>query len=294
MRTVLKIARRIFPYQSVLTHSKKPCFYNHLGLCPCPEIFDDITYKSNIRYLINFLSGKTKKVIKDLELEKKQYVKEEKYESASVTQKKIDSVKLVTSPFYKPFEYEENPNLREDLREVELKDLKEILEKNNVNVSYPTKIECYDISTISGKFATGSLVVFINGEKHSSSYRRFKIKEDGIPNDFEMMEELIKRRLNHPEWSFPDLMIVDGGKGQVSSALKVLREKNIAIALIGLAKKEEVIVTQYLSEIRLPRDSKTLHLLQRIRDEAHRFAISYHKKIRSKSFFENSVVVGKK
>ncbi len=294
MRMVLKIARKIFPYQSVSNHPNKPCFYHHLGLCPCPEVFNDKNYKSNIKHLINFLSGKTKKVIKDLEKEKKIYIKEEKYEEASEDQKKIDSIKLVTSPFYKPFEYEENPNLREDLRENELKDFKNIMNSNNVKVSYPRKIECYDISTIVGKYSTGSLVVFIDGEKDSSSYRRFKIKKEGVPNDFAMMEELIRRRLNHLEWSYPDLIVVDGGKGQVSAANKVLKEKNLNIPLIGLAKREEVIITSDFSEIRLPKDSKTLHLLQRLRDEAHRFAITYHRKFRSRSFFGNNIVVRKK
>lgn len=286
MKSVLKIIRRIFPFQSVTNHPKKPCFYYHLGLCPCPEVFKDSTYGKNIRYIVNFLSGNTKKVINDLEKNKSIYIKEEKFEEASDMQKKIDSIKLVTSPFYKPFEYDENPNLRDDLRDMELKELEKVLNDNNVKVTYPAKIECFDISTISGKHATGSLVVFINGEKDGSLYRRFKIRYTGVPSDFAMMEELIRRRLNHPEWNLPDLMIVDGGKGQVSSAIKVLIEKNINIPLIGLAKREETIITDKFIEIRLLRNSKALQLLQRLRDEAHRFAITYHRKLRTSHFFE--------
>lgn len=286
MRLVLKIARKIFPYQSAISHSNKPCLYHHLGLCPCPEVFNDKHYINDIKHLINFLSGKTQKVIRNLEREMKINVKNEEFEKASDIKNKIESIKLVTSPYYKPLQYEENPNLRFDLRDMELKALQSILKENNINISYPARIECFDISNISGKQATGSLVVFTNGEKDGSSYRRFKIKYTGLPNDFAMMAELIDRRFSHSEWAIPDLVIVDGGKGQVSSALEVLKKKNLNIPLVGLAKKEEIIITSNFSEIKLPRSSSALQLVQRIRDEAHRFAITYHRKLRKINFIK--------
>lgn len=170
----------------------------------------------------------------------------------------------------------------------QLSSLIEILNKNNVNVKKLERIECYDISNISGKNATGSMVVLKNGEKDTNSYRRFKIKGfyDNKANDFAMHQEVIRRRLDHSEWPMPDLIVTDGGKGQVSSVLKVLKELNIDIPLIGLAKREETIVTSDLLEIKLPKDSKALLLIMKIRDEAHRFAITYHKKLRSKFIFE--------
>jgi excinuclease ABC subunit C len=100
-----------------------------------------------------------------------------------------------------------------------------------------------------------------------------------------MMEEVITRRFKHNEWEFPDLIIVDGGKGQISSTLKVLVRENIKIPVVGLAKHEEIIITANFKEIKLPKNSKQLHLVMRIRDEAHRFAITYHKKLRSKSIY---------
>jgi excinuclease ABC subunit C len=120
------------------------------------------------------------------------------------------------------------------------------------------------------------------------------------PNDFAMMKEVLERRLKHIEWEFPDLIIVDGGRGQISSALKVLQENSLNIPLIGLAKREETIIMPLkqnnksstetaivgelsFREILLPKSSPSLHLVMRIRDEAHRFAITYHKKLRSKS-----------
>ena len=288
LRTVLKLLRKIFPYKSVENHSKRVCLYNHLGLCPCPEATNDLGYKNTVKYIINFLNGNTKKVIKDLEKERESNSKTLDFENASKIQRKIDAIHLITSPFYKPFVYEENPNFRSDLLEQQLNSLIEILNKNNVKVKKLERIECYDISNISGKNATGSMVVLKNGEKDTDSYRRFKIKGfyNNKANDFAMHQELIRRRLGHSEWPMPDLIVTDGGKGQVSSVLKVLNELNIDIPLVGLAKREETIVTSNLLEIKLPKDSKALLLIIKIRDEAHRFAITYHKKLRSKFIFE--------
>lgn len=285
LRSVLKIVRRIFPYQSTANHPKKICLYNHLGLCPCPEVTSDPTYRTNIRHLIGFLNGDTKKVLKNLEKERDEYSKALEFEKAKESQRKLEAIKIVTSPFYKPFEYEENPNFKEDVRAKELEELQEILRRNRIKIKSLERIECYDLSVISGKHATGSLVVFTKGEKDSGWYRRFRIRREGAPDDFAMMREVVRRRLAHKEWPMPDLLIVDGGKGQVSAASRVLKENKMDLPLIGLAKREEIIITTDLKEIVLPKDSKVLHLVMRIRDEAHRFAITYHRILRSKSFF---------
>lgn len=282
LKTVLKITRRIFPYQSVNNHPKKLCLYNHLGLCPCPEVTDDLSYRANIKHLVDFLKGDTKKVLRELEKERNLHSKKEEYEKSKETQKKIEDIKLVTSNFYEPIGFEENPNLKEDIRKAELDEFSRILRENNVLIDTIGRIECFDISVISGKHATGSMVVFTNGEKDSKWYRRFKVIKAGKPDDFAMMEEVLNRRLNHSEWPSPDLIIVDGGKGQVSTASNVLRQRKLEIPLIGLAKREEIIVTENFKEIRLPKNSKVLHLVMRIRDEAHRFAITYHRILRSK------------
>lgn len=261
--------------------------YNHIGLCPCPSVTNDKRYKATIKYIVNFLNGNTKKIIKDLKNERETFSKNEDYENALNIQKKIEAINLITSPFYKPLAYELNPNLRGDIIKQELNLLKEILNNNNVKVKTLSRIECYDISNISGKYATGSMVVFTNGEKDSSSYRRFKIRRfyNDKPNDFAMMQEMIERRFNRTDWPIPSLVVIDGGKGQVSCVDKIFKTANIDIPLIGLAKKEEIIITSSLEEIKLPNDSKALHLIMKIRDEAHRFAITYHKKLRSESIF---------
>ena len=287
LRMVLKMLRRIFPYQNVVNHAGKLCLYYHLGLCPCPYVTHDVSYKKNIAHIIDFLNGDTKKVIKDLQKERTIFSKNENYEEALSLQKKIDSINLITSSVYKPFEYELNPNLRSDVIADELSELKNILNENAVSVTNLNRIECYDISNTSGLNATGSMVVFTNGEKDSASYRRFKIKKfyNNKPNDFAMMQEVLERRLKHNDWPTPSLIIVDGGKGQISAAKESLAKMNSNIPLVGLAKREEIIITSDFKEIKLSGSSKPLHMVMRLRDEAHRFAITYHKKLRSNFIF---------
>lgn len=286
MRLVLKTIRNLFPFQSAVNHGKQKCLYYHLGLCPCASASNaqeaKRIYKKTIRYICTFLEGNVKKVVHDLEIERALLSEKELYEEANDIQKKIDAIRLVTNPVTPAFDYVTNPNLSYDLRKKELDSLKNVLIAANVSVSDLHRIECYDISNTSGTNATGSMIVFTNGEKNSAAYRRFKIKKTKGPNDFAMMEEVLTRRLRHTEWSFPDLLIVDGGKGQITSALKVLNELHLLIPLVGLAKREETIITSNFTEIKLPHDSEALQLMIRIRNEAHRFAITYHRKLRSK------------
>lgn len=291
LKIVLKLIRRIFPYQSVVNHPKKYCLYYHLNLCPCPPMFNSAQeqseYRKNIGHIIHFFEGKTKKIIKDLEAERDRESGREQFEKARDIQHKIDAITLITSPKRSPFEYEQNPNLRADLRSNELTALQKALSANGVVTKTLNRIECFDISNISGIHATGSMVVFINGEKDTSLYRRFQIKRPPrvVPNDFAMMREVIKRRFNHPEWGIPNLIIVDGGKGQISSVKQAMFEQNIDMPVIGIAKREELLITSDFKSIRLPRNSNALILVRRIRDEAHRFAITYHRKLRSKFIF---------
>lgn len=290
LKMVLKLIRRIFPYQSVANHPKRYCLYFHLGLCPCPPMFkteEEIrNYRKNIRHVIQFFEGERKEVVKELGKERDDLSKNEDYENASEIQRKINAINLITSRSHNPFEYEENPNLRSDLRSRETEELLRVLNENGVLVKELERIECYDISNISGIHATGSMVVFTHGEKDSSNYRRFQIRRPPIvvPNDFAMMQEVIKRRFTHPEWGTPDLLIIDGGKGQVSAVKKALFEIDIEVPFIGIAKREELLVTPEFKIIRLKKSSASLTLVTRIRDEAHRFAITYHKKLRAKYF----------
>jgi excinuclease ABC subunit C len=149
----------------------------------------------------------------------------------------------------------------------------------------PQRIEAYDISNISGTQAVGSMVVWENGVWNKESYRRFKIKTIAGANDVGMIEEVLRRRLRKwQEMALPDLILLDGGRGQLAAGLKAQREEGLSQPLmIALAKAEEEIwLPGERTPVRLPPDSPALHLLQRIRDEAHRFALSYHRLLRRK------------
>ncbi len=155
--------------------------------------------------------------------------------------------------------------------------------------NFPHRIECYDISHIQGTNTVASMVTFINGLSKKSEYKKFKIKTtEGKPDDFLSMKEVLTRRLSHlgeKNWDKPDLMIIDGGKGQLSSVMEIIKELGIeGIDVVSLAKRnEEVFLPEQSEPVILPRNSSALFLFQRIRDEAHRFAITYHRNLRSKA-----------
>ena len=158
--------------------------------------------------------------------------------------------------------------------------------------NFPYRMECYDISHIQGTNTVASMVTFINGVPKKSEYRKFKVKiTEGKPDDFLSMKEVLTRRLSHlgeEKWAKPDLMIIDGGKGQLSSVMEIIEGLGVTgIDVVSLAKKhEEVFLPKQSKPVILPRNSSALFLFQRIRDEAHRFAITYHRKLRSKSMVE--------
>ncbi len=167
----------------------------------------------------------------------------------------------------------------------------------------PYRMECFDISHIQGSETVASMVVFEGGLPKKSDYRRFKIQStEGKPDDFLSMREVTTRRyVGLPEEDLPDLIVIDGGKGQLSSALEIIRQEagHQKVPVVGLAKQFELIFTEGESEpVVLPRHSQALYLIQRIRDEAHRFAITYHRKLRGKrnlvSVLDHVVGIGPK
>jgi excinuclease ABC subunit C len=172
-----------------------------------------------------------------------------------------------------------------------LEELKDRLRLSRI----PRRIECYDISDIRGTAAVGSMVVFMNGQPKSSHYRRFRIRTVDGMDDYAMMREVLRRRFRRASsarqeetgqsWgSTPDLILIDGGRGHLNAALDVIRELGIEfLPLAGIAKEnEEIFVPQSTGPITFPRNSSALYLLQRVRDESHRFALSYHLKVRGK------------
>lgn len=170
--------------------------------------------------------------------------------------------------------------------------LKELQDALGLEVT-PNRIECYDISNIQGTSAVGSMVIFERGRARNSEYRRFKIKTVEGANDFAMMAEMLQRRFKRLEsdasdasfGALPDLIIIDGGKGQLHAAVDALRAvRREDIPVVSLAKRlEEIFVPGRRTSVLLPRTSQALYLVQRIRDEAHRFAVSYHRNVRQKT-----------
>ena len=162
--------------------------------------------------------------------------------------------------------------------------------------NFPNRIECYDISHIQGTNTVASMVVFQNGLPKKTAYRKFKVRStEGKPDDFLSMKEVLSRRLSRlgePKWEKPDLIIIDGGKGQLSSVMQIVGDMGVKVGkdgidFVSLAKREEEVFLPHQSDsILLPRDSNALYLIQRIRDEAHRFAITFHRDLRSKKLKE--------
>jgi excinuclease ABC subunit C len=160
----------------------------------------------------------------------------------------------------------------------------------------PLRMEAYDISDIQGKAAVGSMVVFERGKSKPGHYRRFKIKTVAGANDYAMLNEVLKRRFKHlgqetstPDtWAMiPDLVLIDGGKGQLNAALSAMGEVGVtSVPVASLAKEnEEIFIPKKAKPIVLPRRSPGLQLLQRLRDEAHRFALGYYQKVRRRETF---------
>lgn len=280
----LKNIRRVIPF---CTHSqdKRPCLYVHLNLCPDPYRSEEnrLKYRKDLKILIKFLSGKYRKLINDLNKQMLEASKKEQFEEALSLKRQIDGLSYVTQKVRYPDEYLKSPNLLSDLNLQKIKTLKLVLNLPRT----PKRIECYDISNFQGSNATGSMVVMTNGAPDKSQYRRFRIKTKNTPDDFAMHREMLTRRLKN-DWPLPDLFIIDGGKGQVSTAFGVLQENSIDIPLAGLAKRlEEIFLPNEPKPILLERSSPALLLLQQIRDESHRFAITYHRKLRQKKQFES-------
>lgn len=296
VRSVLRLLRRVFPYCSSLKIGKRPCFYSHIGLCrPCPaEVVkqkDPIMkkrvrdiYRKNIKRIVSLLSGRSRQVLLQLEMEMEKSAKEEKFEDAAKIRDQFNKIKYIITPRVSISDYLENPNLLGERREEEEKELAAYLRGHGLNIKGNLKrIEAFDVSDIRGGLATGSLVVFESGEPKKSDYRRFRLRSKETPDDVAKMGEVIRRRLKHQEWKLPDLIVVDGGKGQVRAALEALRLNKLDVPVIGLAKREEEIyipVEPGFRLLKLSPQSASLRLIQRLRDEAHRFARAYHLKLR--------------
>ena len=297
----LRYLRKAFPYSTHLNLPSRACLQYHLGLCPGPETneYSRDAYIANLKKLIMFIEGKSSKVIKTLENNMQTASKLRNYEQAAILRNQLRALKELQTQII--FGDKELLDLSKDHA---LADITQLLGLN----SPPKKIEGYDISHWQGTDSVASLVVFKNGTPAKDDYRKFKMKLIGN-DDYAHMHEVITRRFNQKNikaWGIPNLIIIDGGKGQLAAAIKAMVNSGKQLPVIGLAKRFEqiiinnkysrvvaseesakklkgsIIISGDYSIIDLPTNSHVIKLLQRIRDEAHRFAISYQSSIKIK------------
>lgn len=290
VRSVLKTLRTVFPYCSQPQVGNRACFYSHLGLCrPCPSEIVKMPeeekqkhkkiYRQNISHIKGILSGRIGQIVTRLEKEMAICAAAQDYEKAALIRDKISHLKYIIQ---RPLSAEQiiaSPNLPEDKARDSLAELTKSLKGNLPQLNEIHLIECYDIANIQGQSAVGSQITFLEGVPEKSLYKRYRIKMAPRPNDVGMIKEMLRRRLGHSEWTFPELIVIDGGKPQVSAALKVLGELGLKIPVIGLAKREEEIIIPNqdgFTSVRLERTNAGLQLLKHLRDEAHRFGQRYY------------------
>lgn len=323
IKKALRLLRKVFPYYTKPPSGKAELDY-HLGLTPGIEAGQGSVkeYKADLRKLMTYLRGNRKQLITELEKEMKVFAKASEFEKAAHARDQLNNLKSLQRQII--FSDKEFMDLSKDQA---LAGLKELLGLPDV----PKRIEGYDISHMQGTNNVASMVVATNGLADKASYRKFKMRIPGN-DDFAHMHETMTRRFSgrHKDWPTPALLLIDGGKGQLSSAITALEEQGVSIPAIGLAKREEEIVvhktrshitvntdalkawakekspfneptvrrepaeesavlhvredqqpgisgdSEEFLVITLPKNSHIIKLLQRIRDESHRFAVSYH------------------
>lgn len=290
MYATLKFLKRLFPLRTCAILGKKPCLNYHIHRCsgPCAGYVTKENYRQLVDYVLMVLEGRTKDLEQSLQVKMKNASENMCYEQAARYRDLLNSLsnlneghQAVTGKIKKLMQDRlrlQNIQIKDDLAAAE--ELRVVLGiKNSL-----TRMDCFDISHIQGHETVASMVVFRDGTASKRDYRKYKIQcSEGKPDDFKSMQEVVYRRYKERK-DLPDLVIVDGGKGQLSSALQVLRGLGLNnLAVVGLAEKEEEIFVPGKKEsIYLSRDSVALHLIQRIRNEAHRFAITFHRKLRTK------------
>jgi excinuclease ABC subunit C len=276
VREALQIIRKIFPFRTCEPFADKLCLYYDLGLCqgPCEDKISKEEYNRNIRSIKFILDGKKDDLYRNLRLEMEELSRHKDFEGAGRLRDQIRAIGALYSGTGDINYFKEAEQLQ---RAIGLG-------------KAPVRIECFDISNIMGNQSVGSMVSFLNGKPDKNNYRRFRIKTVTGIDDFQMIAEIVKRRytrLQKEGSSFPDLIVIDGGKGQLGAAMKELKKLNLSLAVIALAKREEEIFTPgKRNSIKMAHDSLGLKLLMRVRDEAHRFGLKYHTLLRAKKFLD--------
>jgi len=267
LKKSVRYLKSVFPVKNCLVMPKRPCLYYHLNQClgMCFKNINKEQYRDIINDLIMFIEGKKTELIEKIRTKMQIASKELKFEEAGHLRDQLKALTVASSP----------PRHNEL---AVLRELKDILNLPKV----PKYIEAFDVSNISGAYAVGSMVSFIDGKPYKKGYRKFKIKTVSSIDDYSMMKEIIYRRYKkiiEDNKMLPDLIIVDGGKGHLNVSYQALDELHAKdLCIIAIAKSfEHIYVKDSEIPVKLPNNSNILFLIQNIRDEAHRFAFSYHK-----------------
>lgn len=267
LRDALKVIRRYFPYRSCKRLPKKTCIYYRLKLspAPCAGKISKAGYAKTIKQICLILEGKSDNLLKELTRMMHSKAKEQEFEEAAALRDKL----IALSAFKPAYTFEAG-----------VAQLKEVLGLK----ALPRRIEAFDVSNIFGRQASASMVSFYNGLTDKANYRRFRIKTVKESNDCQMLAEAVSRRyrrVKEENLPLPDLILVDGGRGQLRAAKKELKHLGFGIPVISLAKKEELVHSLVsCTPLRLKSNSAALRLLQHIRNESHRFALAYHRILR--------------
>lgn len=276
VESLLRSIRRIIPFCAQKKITKRPCFYHKIGLCdPCPN---DIgtrgkEYRRNIKRIVSLLLGKTDLLLRGMRNELKKAIRDEKYEEGLKIRNRIQTLEyLIQNRSFERYGEHDFDNSKQSLQA-----LFSLISPYFPNFSNLDRIECYDISNLSQKQGTGSMVVLTNGLIDKGQYRKFKIKNEKIQSDFDMLDEVLTRRLKN-DWNKPSLIVIDGGKPQIRRILQVLKNSGVEIPLLGIAKDPDrfIMGVDGLPTIKPRSNNLGYRLIQLIRDESHRFARKYH------------------
>ncbi|MFN7088282.1 MAG: GIY-YIG nuclease family protein [Candidatus Paceibacteria bacterium] len=294
LRNVLKVIRQYFPYCTCKKPHKRICLSWQLGLCPgfCCKIDlkasenEKANYISNIRKIKLILSGRSDFLIRELKNQIKKTWPKGDFEKAAKLQRELQNIEKILA----------HRGLIESLWQKE-KSPEGIFEELAyiLKIRHLEKLEMYDASMLAGKTPVGAMVVYIDGIKQGGDFRLFKIKNANPQNDPAMIAEIIQRRLLHPEWQYPDLILVDGGISQLNAARKILQKHKINIPCAALSKDKKhkgnlLLFGKPVRQIPVSQLPQGVALfLRELQDEAHRFVISYHRKRRLKTTFINQV-----
>lgn len=280
LRSILKRLRPIFPYCEQ-PGTGKACFYFHLQLCPgaCVGRVSPAAYKKNISQISWFFLNKKKRLLSGLKREMLAAAQAQNFSRAAQIKSQLDGLTYFWQARFLPLEL---PKLSADQINLELQAL----------FKFPIqRIETYDISNLSGTDPSGGMAVATNGQIDKSQYRLFNIRSLSTPNDPAMMAEMVRRRFNHPEWPFPDLIVADGSITQIKAIQKViacLPGAQPSIRVVGIAKNPDRLV--FFSGAKIVRpllvNSAAVRLLIQLRDEAHRFGRKQHLRLRDKSLLQ--------